>query len=129
MCLFVNPAKHPSMIPIPIQLERDLVVFKVLKRKNFKWLTPCMDMQIRFKCNECKCKHISFYEFRVTNDNIKAYDAYHSYTDINAAIKYSHGKHDTIFMAVIPKKSYVFYGNCGEICSNDLIIYKKKIKL
>lgn len=156
MCLFINEGKHVSKCQFsvfsPCYVKQEMIVYKVLIKSPFGNLhTPFFDFIIEFDKNKQsilpKINETYFSKYTLSEDYseaisgvvwgaVKSEDAYHAYTDLEAAKSLSEylNKAHTIkhhrayvYKAIIPEGSLVWYGTDGDICSNQMIITKEKV--
>ena len=128
MCLTISN-RHCKFLGkyLPIKVKEDILVKKLLcvpmiNKNGPKWETPYQHMQINFRNGKCVLPKISLLRFFIDKHPLfkgLQYIGYHSYLD---NIRLNYMAYDRMFNAVIPKGSYVYYGECGELCSTQLII-------
>lgn len=142
MCLTISIVDntYKNGLPIPTVLKKRMVVYKVLQIRKWAqpkhiedYFTPYTCYPIIFSFSRCKLPKIEDADFSrldgVWKDEKSDY-AYHSFTDKYTAAGHTRGYDNlAVFKAVIPKGSLVFYGTDDEICSNRLIIYKRRVKI
>lgn len=151
MCCFIDRYRHKRRFYFsqlrkcyePIKLEEDMLVYKVLYHDiyNDLYYTPYVHLPINFKDDKCILKPFSKFRF-LLHKHMKGKNGYHSFfsksaaigccitfeTDIFANIKDDENKEYVIMKGIIPKGSYVYYGDQGDIVSSELVISKVKVK-
>lgn len=140
MCLIVNNFYHRvhEETVAPFCADNPIVVLKVLKKRKLfsRWTTPYLEMLIHFKRRKCILDKIPIDEFSKTKKYystslmMKDEDSYHAFIDINRAVCHKERlKNAAIFKAIIPVGSYYYIGDSGDICSDQLIITKHKVRM
>lgn len=153
MCLYINPEVHQrnSEYPEPKRVTKDITVYKVVFEDsvNNAVMTPFQNTKIVFSEGKCilpmftKGRFKQIYQLgrRVMSKGVvktiyyKKEFGYHSYANSTRAfliaehcrICYAEGLGGkyTVLKAIIPKGSWVWYGESYDICSNQLIIISK----
>lgn len=131
MCLTIDDIKHPDFKPI--RLDKDLVVSKLLLSPDLKKISwPRERWWLKFICNfitPCRYKPI---HFLFGNCILQAKldtpipSSVYSYMLINKGIHAYTFKNVTMYPAIIPKGTLVYYGCNNHIVAEKLIIYKDK---
>lgn len=139
MCLEVKKFKHLynpfTGNPIPRKLLFDKTVWKVLRVENGngKVVTPFMRAKLNFDSNgRCESRVFTKEQFSdLWHKTQKSSCAFHAFLDYNKAKEvatelYAITTKPIVCKAVIPKGSYVFYGNNKDICCNRMVVYREE---
>ena len=122
MCLMIKESRHHKNIfgkYKPHKLKEDLRVYKILLNRANGLVTPYQYMQVEINKPFLKFSRREFMR-DISYKIMKHGFGYHAYTSLYQAI--CDKTCEKVYRALIPKGSYVYFGTCGEICANTMII-------
>lgn len=131
MCLIIDKRKHQSLKPI--KLDKDLIVSKgLVSRKDDEWLVSDTHFKFANFVTPYRQKSVHFLFGRAILRAKLDKPYYRDYSwRINKGIHAWLCKNNLMFLtyslynAVIPKGTKVYFGMSGDIVAEKLIIYKK----
>lgn len=130
MCLFIDKNYHKGKVNLTqsIVTDTDIQVWKCLDVMDDCYYTPYMERKIKFDSGNGiatqSCKRFSWGDNEKTSI-ARGIHSFWSRFNANYVVEQFNHTHGTNkFYAVIPKGSHIFIGNCGDIVSDKLIIFK-----